>query len=58
MTKKYNPILSPETLVEVIKICSKTGVSQRKKIMTYKESLAIKNNKGFYYRIYQIGYSS
>ena len=58
MTKKNNPILSLETLVEVVKICSKTGVSQRKKVMEYRKAVELKNSNGFYYRIYQIGYSS
>lgn len=56
--KKDKIGLAPETIVEVIKIDRKTGISKAKKIMTLKESLAIKNNKGFYYRIYQIGFSS
>ena len=58
MTKKNNPILSPETLVELKKINRLTGITKAKKIMPYEKSLALKNNKGFYYRIYQIGYSS
>lgn len=57
MTKKDNPRLAPETLVEVVKIEKSTGISQRKKTLTYKEALKLKS-KGFYYRIYQIGYSS
>jgi len=58
MMKQPNNIIPPDTLVEVVKINRLTGVTEAKKIMSYEKSLALKNNKGFFYRIYQIGYSS
>lgn len=49
--------LAPETMVEIVKVNIKTGVSEKRE-MTYGEWLRLKKQAGFNYLPFQLGYSS
>lgn len=48
--------LAPETIIEVIKVNTKTMESDKKE-MRYGEFLSLKKKSGFTYTAFQLGYS-